>query len=352
MKKIKRLLIVLILSILIIPKGVFATGFTLDENMSIDMDDSTWYVFTRNNIENNEELTSLGITYEYMNDIFIKNSAYLDAMLVYQDTGEVIEMMVRRTKSNGAINSANYSDAEYLSSIKEDLAGKTVSGLKTYSVNGYKYAYAEYSDSGYNIAAYFVIINGYNYTINIQKNGAIDNDNRARLKAVIDSAQFTINKNLKEPSIISDNTTYKPASTGSSGEGFFDSIVGKALIGALIGGAIGGLSALVLTFAKGNKNKKTNNNNMMNNGYNQNNYPNGYYNPNQYNNMNNNYNNQNNGYNNGNYYNGNNNNYNYGNNGYNNNMNYNNNNMNYNNNNGNNNNNNNNYYNNNNNGHY
>lgn len=284
MKRVRKIIAIFVLLILMIPSGVLASTFTVDENMYIDIDDSLWYVFTRDNIANNKELDSLDLSYEYMDNFFKKNNAYLDALLIYKDSGEILELFIRRVNSGGAINSSNYSNEDFLNKIKQDLSSRNPSVLDIYETNGYKYGYAEYTDQGYYLIDYYVIINGYNYTITAQKVNEFNTDNKARVKAIVDSISFNINKDLKEP----------------NEGGFFDTILGKALIGAIIGGAIGGLSALVMSFTKKNSKQKNNMNNNM--------YNNGYYNPNQYNNNMN-------GYNNGNYYNN-------GNNGYNNNGNY------------------------------
>ena len=240
MKKVKYLFL-LLLSILLIPNGVFAASYDIDGTMSVEIDNSEWYVFTRNNIENNKELEELGVTYEYMDNFFKSNNAYLDAMLVYQNTGEIIELIVRKTNSAGAINSSNYSDDDFLESVKKELSNRNISNTKIYNKNGYKYAYVEYSDSGYSISQYFTVINGYNYAIHIQKVGNIDDEDSLRFSEIIDSIKFKVDTSLKEPKIKSE-------------KGFFDSIVGRAIIGALIGAAIGGGSSVIMMVVKKNKN--------------------------------------------------------------------------------------------------
>ena len=78
--------IVLFVLLFIIPINVWATTFDLkDTDMSITIDEDIWYVFTPDNILNNPELDELGISYEYMVNVFSDNRAYLDAVLFFQD---------------------------------------------------------------------------------------------------------------------------------------------------------------------------------------------------------------------------------------------------------------------------
>lgn len=70
--------------LLLMPISVYATSFKLrGTDMNISFDESNWYVFTPDNILNNEELEELGISYEYMVDSFNNNEAYLDAILFF-----------------------------------------------------------------------------------------------------------------------------------------------------------------------------------------------------------------------------------------------------------------------------
>ena len=46
----KKYLYLLLISILLLPLNVFAQSYSL-KDLSINVDDSTWYVFTRDNIQ-------------------------------------------------------------------------------------------------------------------------------------------------------------------------------------------------------------------------------------------------------------------------------------------------------------
>ena len=75
----------------LLPITTYAETYNLGgTDMSISVDDTVWYVFTRDNIKNNSELEELGITYDTMHDILHNNEAYMDAILYYED-GEYVE---------------------------------------------------------------------------------------------------------------------------------------------------------------------------------------------------------------------------------------------------------------------
>ena len=76
------------------PISVYAETYHLGgTDMSIQVDDSSWYVFTRDNIKNNSELDELEISYDSMYDILYNNEAYMDAILLYDD-GKYVELLV------------------------------------------------------------------------------------------------------------------------------------------------------------------------------------------------------------------------------------------------------------------
>ena len=102
-----------------LPVSVYAETYSLGgTDMSIDVDDSLWYVFTRDNIKDNSELKELGISYNSMYDILYTNEAYMDALLLYEDGGFVELFVRKKTLEKGIVNLSNYEDAEVLDLAK------------------------------------------------------------------------------------------------------------------------------------------------------------------------------------------------------------------------------------------
>ena len=104
-------LAILLCVVLCLSTTASAKTYNLGEtDMSVSVDDTTWYVFTRENIMNNPELDELGIDYQTMYSILHNNEAYMDAILYYED-GQYIELIVRkRTLDTGITNLSGYDD--------------------------------------------------------------------------------------------------------------------------------------------------------------------------------------------------------------------------------------------------
>ena len=222
-----------------LPATVYAETYCLGgTDMSISVDDTTWYVFTRDNIKNNSELEALGISYEYMYDSLHHNEAYMDALLLYAD-GEFVELFVRkRALDAGVANLSNYANSEVLELAKE-LAEKQ--GAGTYSVyeNQYKFAKLEYIDAncGYYICEYITVVNKDNYTLTFQATSPFADDEYVEIARIVDSIAFDVDASMKE-----EKTT-----------AVFDGVLAKTIGGAVIGGVVGFIIAII------NKKKKKGN---------------------------------------------------------------------------------------------
>ena len=220
----------------LLPITTYAETYNLGgTDMSISVDDTVWYVFTRDNIKNNSELEELGITYEAMYEILHNNEAYMDAILYYEN-GEYTELFVRkRALDTGIANLSNYKDSEVLELAKE-LAKKQ--GANTYSVyeNQYKFAKLEYVDSnlGYYICEFVTCVNKDNYTFTFQSTSQFTDEEYAEIENIVDSVRFDVDTSIKEKKTTS----------------IAESVVEKTIGGAVIGGVVGAVIAIT------NKKKK------------------------------------------------------------------------------------------------
>ena len=214
----------------LLPITTYAEMYNLGgTDMSISVDDTVWYVFTRDNIKNNSELEELGITYEAMYDILHNNEAYMDAILYYED-GEFVEFFVRkRALDTGIANLSNYKDSKVLELAKE-LAKKQ--GASTYSVyeNQYKFAKMEYIDSnyGYYICEYVTCVNKDNYTFTFQSTSQFTDEEYAEIENIVDSIKFDVDTSIKEKKSTS----------------IAESVIEKTIGGAVIGGVVGAVIAI------------------------------------------------------------------------------------------------------------
>lgn len=237
MKRTMRILLSIILCFsALLPIITYAETYNLGgTDMSISVDDTVWYVFTRDNIKNNSELEELGITYEAMYEILHNNEAYMDAILYYEN-GEYTELFVRkRALDTGIANLSNHKDSEVLELAKE-LAKKQ--GANTYSVykNQYKFAKLEYVDSnlGYYICEFVTCVNKDNYTFTFQSTSQFTDEEYAEIENIVDSVKYDIDTSIKE----------KKSSS------IAERVIEKTIGGAVIGGVVGAVIAIT------NKKKK------------------------------------------------------------------------------------------------
>ena len=231
MKRTMRILLSIILCFsALLPIITYAETYNLGgTDMSISVDDTMWYVFTRDNIKNNSELEELGITYEAMYEILHNNEAYMDAILYYEN-GEYTELFVRkRALDTGIANLSNYKDSEVLELAKELAKNQ---GADTYSVyeNQYKFAKLEYVDSnlGYYICEFVTCVNKDNYTFTFQSTSQFTDEEYAEIENIVDSVKFDIDTSIKE----------KKSSS------IAESVIEKTIGGAVIGGVVGAVIAI------------------------------------------------------------------------------------------------------------
>lgn len=227
-----RIIIFLALIVFAFPTIVNAQRFYPDgTDLSVWIDDTKWYVFTRNNIYNNSELNELGITYDYLYNFMYNNYVYLDGALFYSDSDDSLELLIRKTKVDKIKNLTNYSDDE-VKDLAKSLADKQNAQIYKIYESDYKYAYLKYMDKGLYLVEYFTIVNGEGYTITAQKSSQFTSDELIEIETIVDSIEFDVDESLKEP-------------TSNS-----SSLWEKFISGAIVAAIMGGLSSLV------NKKKK------------------------------------------------------------------------------------------------
>ena len=232
MKKVFKSIVILLLMIVISP--VMAKEFTISEtDIKMNLDDSKWYVFTRDNIKNNKQLKEFGISEDYMSTTFKNGNIYLDALKIINNN-DYIELFVMKKTVDKVKNISNYSDKQLESLAKELAKNEKTSDYKVYKTD-YKYVYTQYEDSGKTIIDYYTVINGKGYTIKTQKNTDFTAAEQQEIENIIKNISFNVDKSLKEP------------------KKGLNPVIKDALIGAAIGGASGALYGLI----KKGKNKQS-----------------------------------------------------------------------------------------------
>ena len=230
----RKFLLFILTLFLFIPINVYADSYKL-KDLEISIEDSSFDVFTRDNIKDNERLTEIGITYDYLNNFMIKNDVYLDAVKFNENNDDTIELFVVAKMVSNVSNMHTYSDNE-IKELGEEVKKKVkADSYKIINVGKYKYIYLNYYDSTekYYIDEYYTVMDGYGYTIMAQKRNKFTNDEMKDVKKVVDTTKY------KE---IARYEKKKSSSIGS-----------RTLIGAIVGAVIGLIGGTIKVI----KNKKT-----------------------------------------------------------------------------------------------
>lgn len=241
MKKLTIFLITLILIISTLSVSAFAKTYSVSEtDVNVNINDSMWYIFTRDNIKDNPELDELGMSYDMVYNLLHNNQAYMYAIL-FTDENNGIEFFVRKTNEDpGIVNLSNYSEKEVLE-LAEEIAKKQKSEDFSVYQTQYKFAQLEYEDSklNYFINEFFTVVNKESYTFTFQSATQYGDLEYNEMQKVIDSITFNVDTSLKE----------------KKNSSFFGTVFEKAIIGAVIGASV-----TLITFLLNKKKKKVNEN--------------------------------------------------------------------------------------------
>ena len=233
----KKIISLLIIGFLFLPSIGLAKTYNL-KDVSIFIDDSKWTVLTRDNI-NNINLEEQGISSSQMNDFMQKYSVYVNAIPVNRDASVAKVLLITIRKRDNVNNLHTYSDNS-IKELAEDFKKTSgASSYEIYSTGKYKYIHINYYDkfgSAY-VNEYVTIMNGYVYSIGIQKSKPVSSTEIYGLKEIVDSAKYKYNSKYEAKTI-------------------FKNLFEKFIIGGLAAFILCGLGFL---FKKNDRNKKDKN---------------------------------------------------------------------------------------------
>lgn len=225
----------LLFMVMMLPVLAKAEMYVVPEtDVSITIDESQWYVFTRGNIKDNKELADLGISYDYMNNLFTSNSIYLDAALFDEtDDKNNLELFIRVLPLTDEVGNLHTYSEKQIKEFGDGLLNSGKFNMTSYKIYGNKYKYIEfeYTDLGYNVYQFYTIINGKGYNFTIQKTKEFTEADKTLVKSIIDTVTFKL-----------DNHYERPIGEEQSGSSIKDSAIRGGIIGA-IAGVIGAIAA-------------------------------------------------------------------------------------------------------------
>lgn len=225
----------LLFMVMMLPVLAKAEMYVVPEtDVSITIDESQWYVFTRGNIKDNKELADLGISYDYMNNLFTSNNIYLDAALFDEtDDKNNLELFIRVLPLTDEVGNLHTYSEKQIKVFGDGLLNSGKFNMTSYKIYGNKYKYIEfeYTDLGYNVYQFYTIINGKGYNFTIQKTKEFTEEDKTLVKSIIDTVTFKI-----------DNHYERPIGEEQSGSSIKDSAIRGGIIGA-IAGVVGAITA-------------------------------------------------------------------------------------------------------------
>ena len=183
--------LILALMLFLMPFTVKAEEYDVKSaNMKITFPNE-WYVFTRENVEDNKDLENLKIDADYMNKFFNANSAYIDAIK------SNLEFVLRTTDNVDYESLSDYPEAK-INEIAQDMGAiNKTDDYKVYA-NKYKYVLLNSKSGDYYITIYATVINSRWYTFTIQKKSAFTSEEATEIKKIIDSIDYTI---IEKPAV-------------------------------------------------------------------------------------------------------------------------------------------------------
>lgn len=244
MKRIAMILITVLLCVqILLPITVSAERFYLGgTDMSLSVDDEYWYVFTRDNIKNNSQLDKLGITYEYMTEIFSDSDAYMDAFMFFNDEeNNVVELFVRKVDDAfDAVDLSDYSDEEVLEFAESLTQYVSYSDSSVYK-SKYKFAELRSFEPVEKLYMYqfFTVANKDLYNLQFHSTTQLNDSQYKEITSIVDSVEFNIDKSIKKPK-----------------SGFWMEVLLRGLRGAAIGAVVSVGAAAVGKAVKKRSEKK------------------------------------------------------------------------------------------------
>lgn len=168
------------------------------------------------------------------------NDIYMDSFILDEEnTDNNIELFVAVKEVKNVNNLHTYSSSK-IDELGESLKDKlNADKYDVYSVGKFKFIHINYYDSvnNFNIDEYYTVINGYGYSVLLQKVNSISDEEHNELKEIIDTADFKI------------DSAYEVKSSENN-------IWDTAIIGAIVGAIIYCVTALINKFKNKNKENK------------------------------------------------------------------------------------------------
>jgi len=192
----RKILMFLLAFMLLIPIGLSAKEIKVTDVISVDLNEEEWYIFTRDNIQDNPDLKELNISSDYMKNLFTTNDCYLDALtFLSEDTSNFIEMFVqiKGIEEKDTIDYLGYYSKSEIKDLAKEVA-KTVNTNKysIYENDKYTFIKLEYVSSSVSLIHYYTVINNKGYNIKFQKMKDFTEAEKKQVENILDKIKLEL----------------------------------------------------------------------------------------------------------------------------------------------------------------
>lgn len=238
----KKLLIFLLITLF--PVIILAKDYKVNEmNITLSVNDD-FIVLTRDNLDNNDDLSKLNISKEAMVELMNSNNIYYD--IIKKDLSyEILVIVPNRGLS---FNNLNNASDTILNDLKNELVKQTGAKVSRVYKTNHNYVVVDYydSNSNYYIVNYYTVVNAKGYNFQLQKKSLITDQEKNELKQIVDSVKIDVLDEYKDES--KENQDKIDNYGKNSG---FDYM--QIVYGALIGAAAGLISYIIILLIRKKK---------------------------------------------------------------------------------------------------
>ncbi len=194
MKRSLKILLILIINIILFSSIVNATIFS-QEDISLDINDEIWAVFTRENIEYSDEIHLLWTHKDIVKNRMENQNVYIYALQKDIESEKAMELSVIKTLAEGFENLHMYDD-EYVKDIAKSMEEATGSRQIGLIEKEHTFVVLERKDVDENnikyVLDYITYINGNTYQIRVEKSEEFSYQDRERIDNIVNSVSFDI----------------------------------------------------------------------------------------------------------------------------------------------------------------
>ena len=176
------------------------------EDLTISVDESTYTVFTRDNLDNNSILQEYNIDKDTIIEEMTKKKIYIEGY-DFDNLTANSQFVITIDDSNTEGNLTDYPESRIKTKTKFFREASNVTDSGIYKKNGYAFVYRTYKETTPNLKTYYfyeyyTVINGKDYNIFFSKTGSdFTEEEKNSFKSMIDTIKFNTKTSVFDGSV-------------------------------------------------------------------------------------------------------------------------------------------------------